>query len=836
MSMYIGAPPPHLRKRKQRELSPVVPDPEPPTPVRDDTFGTLVRSARVYKTYAHKRARSYASEPAESGPDAGQNASSPSPRSSPTRPPVRIQYGSATRKAGVRPEDSLQMTTTEKDSEEPSAPVAELNGHHDITNAPIPSTSASPSIESQSPSSVYNVPLRTKLSAVYVEISQRRKPSHHVPGEQTSATSSVARAEPLTTAMERAGPPRGRPPKQKPIAFPSPPPTSDDNSILGGPSTRRRAISKARLSLSEALNTSFAQAVSSSPISSVAPAETVDSPPKRKPGRPRGRGRGRARAASGPTRSEVVLSSLQRMSGAEAGPSRDPAPLAQVKRGPGRPRKHPLPSTIVPVSTGSPSSRPSSTVGLPGWTPLKSPDEDEDDSEAEAVAAQLLPSTSRSARRGASPSLDEDQLLYQSVDVGPVVRALAHQAAIDAANTTAGYVQSTAPTPVKKRRGRPPGSKNKATLAREAEARRQRLTSLSSGGPRAPLPPLPLHTVSSLSALVPAPSLPPVPIKRPRGRPRKSAPSAFPPSGVMEYFEPLKDPESDAPDSEAGPSTPRPRTRSHSRHRTRRNSAPDSVVAPPLRTPAVPAPAPPAPMAPSSYYLDLGTLTWKRRSRSISVSPSKRKEKRPSAASSLWFEEQGTKATEYQTSGALYTALREALALASVTPKVARTSPKGKGKGKGKGKAVDNGLKIAPSGVLLFADLSDDSEDEEDTRPRTSVFRGSWAVLGNPHSVFDDSVPLKALHTVVREIGGSLGTQEQRFTRSADGQHATVVVPCCCASLGANPAAYPAGAREEEEDAPRCLGEMAVSVREEMVEMNFGGKVKTLRTTIVVAH
>ncbi len=91
---YIGKPPPHvLRKRKQREqeereqeereekereerdrqLSPEVPDPEPSTPAhveRASVFGTPTRSvSRVRKTYAHRRARSFATSRAGAGSD-----------------------------------------------------------------------------------------------------------------------------------------------------------------------------------------------------------------------------------------------------------------------------------------------------------------------------------------------------------------------------------------------------------------------------------------------------------------------------------------------------------------------------------------------------------------------------------------------------------------------------------------------------------------------------------------------------------------------------------------------------------------------------------------------
>lgn len=77
MAAYIGAPPPHFRKRKQRDPSPTAPSPEEPTPARRDAFGvTPSRSARVYKTYAHKRTRSYASSSAGDEPDEAEEEQS----------------------------------------------------------------------------------------------------------------------------------------------------------------------------------------------------------------------------------------------------------------------------------------------------------------------------------------------------------------------------------------------------------------------------------------------------------------------------------------------------------------------------------------------------------------------------------------------------------------------------------------------------------------------------------------------------------------------------------------------------------------------------------------
>ena len=61
---YIGKPPPRPRGRKrkrreqERELSPAVPHPEPFTPQRANPFDTPARSTRIFKTYAHNRARS----------------------------------------------------------------------------------------------------------------------------------------------------------------------------------------------------------------------------------------------------------------------------------------------------------------------------------------------------------------------------------------------------------------------------------------------------------------------------------------------------------------------------------------------------------------------------------------------------------------------------------------------------------------------------------------------------------------------------------------------------------------------------------------------------------
>ena len=84
---YIGKPPPNwkrkqrewkerqarareLQEERDRELSPAVPDPEPVTPSRSEIFGSPNKSGRVYRTYAHKRARSRASSVADDSDDA----------------------------------------------------------------------------------------------------------------------------------------------------------------------------------------------------------------------------------------------------------------------------------------------------------------------------------------------------------------------------------------------------------------------------------------------------------------------------------------------------------------------------------------------------------------------------------------------------------------------------------------------------------------------------------------------------------------------------------------------------------------------------------------------
>ncbi|KAI0357167.1 hypothetical protein OH77DRAFT_1519599 [Trametes cingulata] len=500
----------------------------------------------------------------------------------------------------------------------------------------------------------------------------------------------------------------------------------------------------------------------------------------------------------------------------EPQPPPPPSDAAPVKRGPGRPRKHPLPPGASTSTTRARSaSRPGRKTSTSKAQPARG-DSEADDSDTEAVTQQLLRDTSPTDGPPTSSPIKEHRYVFQSVDVGPVARALERQAAEEAANGTTTETE-TASAPPRRPRGRPRGSKNKTTLAREATARAQMVASISSAGQSYSAGPSVPTTATDAST---TDSLPPVPIKRPRGRPRKSAPSAFPPTGFVEYTEPLRDASDTDDNATAGPST-----RKRGRSRTRRNS----VSAVPV------APAPAAPVAPPPFYLDLSTMQWKRRSRSLSASPTK--PKRRSSLSAL--EKDTTPAKEYQTSAALCDALK--VALLTATPKLAPATSGKNGKGKGKAAATtEDGLKVAPSGVLLFADVPDEegeNEDEDDFEPRTCIFKGSWVVLGDPKATVDDGLVLKKLHEIVLGTGAYVGLEGTQFSRSESGRFptVTVTVPCCCLSLraraGAGHARGSSGAEQEE-----CAGEMAVSVREEPPTAQFVGIAKAVRTTVTVLH
>ncbi|OJT11648.1 hypothetical protein TRAPUB_11838 [Trametes pubescens] len=774
---YIGAPPPHLRKRKQRDPSPTVPSPVESTPARRDAFGvTPSRSARVYKTYAHKRARSYASSSAGDGPDVAEEEESSSSSSSAEESPIKVKYGVPARQITALSKRSLDEHVPEHNEGPGTALVAVLNDRHRESND---FSAAAVSIPGLSESALHR-PLPRRQSAVYVEV-------------------------PSLGPGARIGPPRGLRGNPKPTtAMPSPPPTSDDNTAPSD--VQFRASSAAHLSLSDALNNSFAN-TSVAPFrpAHALPAEPSSAPPKRKRGRPPGKGN--SLSGLGPIISQGAPGSSPIRKSAAVPTASTPTAVisAPVKRGPGRPRKHPLPvpsgSTPArpPLSAGpvSSSKKPKSKAAL-----VNEDDDEGDSSEAEAVAEQLLQDVSHSLERVPTSSRHREKYAYQSVDVSNIARALERQAADEEGNPTdTGHIPPPEGPPPKKPRGRPRGSKNKSTLEREAEARERRLASLSSPPTRTVAA---FDTSASTSAGA-GPSFAPVPIKRPRGRPRKSAPSA----SSLEYFEPIRDFDGDTP--MAGPSTPAPKRRGRSR--TRANSVSAVSHSPP--TPA-------APPTPSPYYLDLNTMQWRRRTRSASALSTRRR----SSALILAAAGEAGEVTEYQTIKALCVALKAALSAAA--PKLAQvpvqTSATRKGKSRERGRSkgpADDGLKVAPSGVLFVADDGDDN-------PATGayVFRGSWSVLGDPHVALDDGLALKKLHEVVLGLGACVTRLDQtEFSRDADGRTVTVSVPCCCVST-----------KSDAADVAECEGEMAVSVAEGPVTRDFLGIAKALRMTVIVVH
>ena len=298
--------------------------------------------------------------------------------------------------------------------------------------------------------------------------------------------------------------------------------------------------------------------------------------------------------------------------------------------------------------------------------------------------------------------------LHQSVDVLPVARALEEQAIRE------GESLSTSTSLPKKPRGRPKGSKNKATLEREALARAAAARAL----PANPIVPSPVSA----------------PVKRGPGRPRKSAPNppTVPLDGTVDYMEPLKDPDDeDVPHPSTLHPGRRTRSRSRSRARTRRNS-----------TPAAPSPA---------YYLDMTTLQWKPRARSVSASPAKRRARVVG----------GT--TEYQTSGRLCAALRQKL-LAAPPPRTKEQEKEEREREKEK----DDGFRVSRSGALVLADKDEETqagtaakaegaaEAETETEMQDApafVFSGAWEVIADRNAVCDDALLLKTLHDVVKRLG-----------------------------------------------------------------------------------
>lgn len=618
--------------------------------------------------------------------------------------PTKVKYGVPARQITILSKRPLDARVPEQNEGPSTALVAVLNDRrresHDLSASAISVPRISSKLAPQQT-------LPRRQSGVYVEV-------------------------PSLGPGARIGPPRGLRGKPKPTtAMPSPPPTSDDNTAASD--IQYRASSAAHLSLSDALNNSFANTfVSPFRPDNALPPGSSSAPPKRKRGRPPGKSS--SLSGLGPIISQGTPGSSPIRKAAAVPTVSSPTAVlsAPVKRGPGRPRKHPLPipSATTParptLSAGPSSSHKKSRPALAN-------EDEEDSSDAEAVAEQLLQDVSRSLERAPTSSHHKEKHAYQSVDISNIARALERQAADEAENPSdTGHIPAPEGPPVKKPRGRPRGSKNKSTLEREAEARERRLASLSSPPTRMVAAPVASTSTSA------GPSFAPVPIKRPRGRPRKSAPSA----STLEYFEPLRDFDGDTPT--AGPSTPAPKRRGRSRTRA------NSVSAVP-QTP----PTPSAPPTPSPYYLDLNTMQWRRRTRSASALSTRR---RTSALISASVGEAG-EVTEYQTIKALCAALKAALSVAE--PKLAQvpvqTSAKRKGKSRERGRSkgpADDGLKVAPSGVLFVADDADDNPSSG-----TFVFRGSWSVLGDPNVALDDSLALKKLHEVVLGMGACVTRQ-----------------------------------------------------------------------------
>ncbi|RDX50695.1 hypothetical protein OH76DRAFT_436154 [Lentinus brumalis] len=788
---YIGKPPPQwTRKRREweqqrarerevaeqeRELSPAVPDP-PVTPSRSAIFGSPNKSARVYKTYAHKRARSQASSVAGEPDDAQDDASrESSPEPSPTK-------------------DTHIPAYTEP---EPSSTRAKRAHSRSTRQVATSSTAAGPSSNRRPyPSS----------PSVFVEIPSRR---HPLPA-QSNATAPTA-------SVERT---RGRSRETKGIALPSPSSTSEENGD-SRPRKRARVPSGPGMSLSEALNHSFARTNSAhpSPISATPasfasvslPAASSSALPnanallKRKPGRPRGRGRGRglapvdhvvphsvvasaasqvasssARAPTSAAGSGVASSSRAQPIMAEEeeeSADEDVAPVVPAKRPRGRPRKNSAPQP--PSRT---SSRPRRSVSR-----RRSSQQPQLSSDSETVAAQLMQDFD-------SPSQIN---LQQSVDVLPVARALEEQAMWEADQSSAS---------AKRPRGRPKGSKNKATLEREASAVDVRHVEtaledheMHEAGPSPPPRPrgrpkgsknrstLEREALARAAADQSLPAIPivpaPAPVKRGPGRPRKSAPNppTLPLAETVDYMEPLKDPDAeDVPH----PSTLHPGRRGRSR--TRRNS-----------TPA-------APSESHAYYLDMTTLQWKPRARSVSASPSKRLMKAVKGGN------------EYQTSGRLCAALKQKL-LQAPHPKTKETSTPDK----------DDALRVSRSGVLLLGD-----QGAEEAAP-TEVFSGCWEVLADKDAVCDDALALKTLHDVVKRLGIciSFGEDGPILARSDDGRTVAVAVPCGCLSLQERSSS---SGGTKSSSPLECAGEMTVSVTEQEEESFPGAKVH--RVTVSVMH
>ncbi|PIL32527.1 transcription factor [Ganoderma sinense ZZ0214-1] len=809
---YIGKPPPHvLRKRRQREqeelarqeredreerereerdreLSPEVPEPEPSTPAhfeRTSVFGTPTRSvSRVRKTYAHKRARSFATPRMRAGSDGEheQESQTSSREPSSSRSPTKAaQKKQAQDTDSARPAKRPRLNEYDDDDMYADPPMLE------DAIAPVASPSHSPV----------------------------RRP------QQNPRAGSPEAPEPQPSTRR----PRGRPPKVKPIAIPTPSTTSEEG--VAQNAKRRSAASGTEMTLSEALNQSFAHSLVPSPVvasSSRArkarneqedmrdPSHAEPTPVKRGPGRPRGSGRGRGRGGRG--------------RGRGAGSSE---PFAS----------HDADNVFPPASAHE------SEASMPTWTTLPTLDR--------GAASSHRPPHPLAREEEEEGSDDE----LASVTQIPVKRTPGRprRPATPGSSSKAGDTQ-----PVK-RRGRPPGSKNPATLAREAAA-------AEVARRRASLPNLPASSTSIMANYAAAHGPPPVtPVKRGRGRPRKSAPE---PSvfglDTVDYMEPLKDPDADVDDNPF-----RRRTRSQSRTRGSARSTPAPSPAPTPRRRSVsatraprtprrnnskarPEAAPPKSDAPKSseppsHYLDMKTMEWKPRARSTSTSPPKRRARPTPVPTEM------PKATEFQTRTQLCNALKRTLLeapmpklkdIAAENEKQQRRQQKEKERLKRKRDA--DRLKVAPSGVLFFgsgdkseAEPDDEDDDDEEQGDAMTVFCGSWSVLADPAATFDDSLAMKTLHEVVMGVRAYIELEKAAFAKSHDGQTISVTVPCGCMSVRGRTSESPEGGSSSSlqppaGDAEQCAGKMVVSVTQELIPEGFSGVGKAMRMTVMISH
>ncbi|KAI9065703.1 hypothetical protein FKP32DRAFT_1602220 [Trametes sanguinea] len=685
------------RKRKERELSPAVPDPDP-TPSRADAFWTTPnRSARVKRTYAHKRARPYTSSAHERSDGDGNVLVS------------KVKYESMSIRRRSAAVDVYVDVPRSDELEYLNATTRVASPRLDLTANGDPGPSTAPS----EPLHKENARVPRKRLVPYVEITHR--PELMRKATYISEATAPTRMDDIPDSSSH--PSRGPPLEQNAIAFPSPPP-SEDNWAVGRAAHRQDE----QLTLSEALNRSFATASSHSAAFGIdnVPGSSHDLP-KRKPGRSRSRGRGLVATTSIATYNESTSTRLPKEGGDNAAPVTAPP----VKRGRGRPRKHPLPASAAePEPMRATVSRRSSARSKSRTRAAQSPT-DEDDGDAAAVVDQLLLDASSSPTRASNISPTRHDYAYDSVDVNPIARAFERQAQEEAAVASDW---DAVPTP-KRPRGRPRGSKNKSTLAREAEAQ--------------------AHAQAQARAK--------------------------PPSG--------------------------PRTRSRGRSSTRRNSISAVLDASSAH-----------PAASSQYYLDLDTMQWRRRARSISASPAKRRRSssRPGRV---------RKPTEYPTGKALFAALKATLAAASMKPKLGQAR-------------TEDGLRIAPSGVLL---LSTGADDEDPGDEMTSVFHGSWAVLEDPRVAIDDALVMKRLHEVVLGIGGFIRLEHAHISHTSGGRTVTVAVPCCCQTVQPDNPQHTAWAARAAAEPVECEGELAVSVSEQPTR-EFAGLAKVLRTTVTVTH